>query len=126
MRASQLRKAYVTGPDSQHALDQVRHTAATLRHRYEQAATDALRTGVLLHEYWDQPTYYFHHLHRQQATVTPPPKKAAGYSHHSPAAATGSPMADLCTVNGRQQADSNIVLFISQVTAHKHVKTAAY
>jgi len=31
-----------------------------------QAATDALRAGVLLHEYGDQSTYYFHHLHKQR------------------------------------------------------------
>ena len=36
VRASQARTAYVTAPDSQRALDQLRHTAATLRqHRQE-------------------------------------------------------------------------------------------
>ncbi len=50
-----------------HALDALRHTAADLlQHRRQQAATDALRDGVLLHEYWEQSTYYFHHLHRQR------------------------------------------------------------
>ena len=48
--------------------------------------------------------YYFHHLHRQrqQATVT-------GNQQQQP----GSPSADLCTVAGRQQADSIIVYFFS-------------
>ncbi len=72
VRASQARAAYVASPSSQQALDELRHTAAALQqHRQQQAATDALRAGVLLHEYGDQSTYYFHHLHkqRQQATV---------------------------------------------------------
>ncbi len=68
------------------------------------AATDALRAGVLLHDYGDQSTYYFHHLHRQrqQATVI---------SHLQQQ--QGSPLADLCTIHGRQQADSTIVNFFS-------------
>ena len=74
VRPSQARAAYVTAPGSHHALDALRHTAADLlQHRRQQAtdATDALRAGVLLHEYGDQSTYYSHHLHRQrqQATV---------------------------------------------------------
>jgi len=32
-------------------------------------ATDALRAGVLLHEYGDQSTYYFHHLHKQRSKL---------------------------------------------------------
>ena len=36
------------------------------QHRQQQAATNALRAGVLLHEYGDQSTHYFHHLHRQR------------------------------------------------------------
>jgi len=58
----------------------------------------------LLHEYGDQPTYYFHHLHkqRQQATII---------SHLQQQ--QGSPVADLCTMHGRQQADSIIVNFFS-------------
>ena len=67
-------------------------------------ATDALRAGVLLHEYGDQSTYYFHHLHkqRQQATVI------SRLQQHQ-----DSPVADLCSVDGRQQADSIIVNFFS-------------
>ena len=83
----------------------MRHTAAALlQHRRQQAATDALRAGVLLHEYGDQSTYSFHHLHkqRQQATVI---------SHLQQQ--QGSPVADLCTMHGRQQADSIIVNFFS-------------
>ena len=58
-------------PMSQPALDQLRSTAADLQqHRQQQAATDALRAGVLLHEYGDQSTYYFHHLHRQRQQAT--------------------------------------------------------
>ncbi len=58
----------------------------------------------MLHEYGDQPTYYFHHLHkqRQQATII---------SHLQQQ--QGSPVADLCTMHGRQQADSIIVNFFS-------------
>jgi hypothetical protein len=46
-------------------------SSAIRQHRQQQAATDALRAGVLLHEYEDQSTNSFHHLHwqRQQATV---------------------------------------------------------
>ena len=54
-RASQARAAYVAAPGSHHALDALRHTAADLlQHRRQRAATDALRAGVLLHEYGDQ------------------------------------------------------------------------
>ncbi|KAL3158385.1 hypothetical protein ABBQ38_010623 [Trebouxia sp. C0009 RCD-2024] len=87
MRASQARVAYLADPTSQPALDQLRHTAAHLQqHRQQQAATEALRAGVLLHEYGDQSTYYFHHLHRQrqQATVLTSLQQQPG-----------SPMADL-------------------------------
>jgi len=58
----------------------------------------------LLHEYGDQPTYYFHHLHkqRQQATII---------SHLQQQ--QGSPVADFCTMHGRQQAYSIIVNFFS-------------
>ncbi len=75
-----------------------------LQHRRQQAATDALRAGVLLHEYGDQSTYYFHHLHRQrqQATVITHLQQQQG-----------SPVADLCTMHGRHQADSIIVNFFS-------------
>ena len=93
VRASEARAAYVAAPGSHHALDALRHTAADLlQHRRQQAATDALRAGVLLHEYGDQSTYYFHHLHRQrqQATVI---------SHLQQQ--QGSPVADLCTMHGR-------------------------
>ena len=49
VRASQARAAYVASPSSQQALDELRHTAAALQqHRQQQAATDALRAGVLL------------------------------------------------------------------------------
>jgi len=105
VRASKARAAYVAAPGSQHALDELRHTAAALlQHRQQQAATDALRAGVLLHEYGDQSTYYFHHLHkqRQQATVI------SHLQQHQ-----DSPVADLCSVDGRQQADSIIVNFFS-------------
>jgi hypothetical protein len=63
-----------------------------------------LRAGVLLHEYGDQSTYYFHHLHRQrqQATIITHLQQQQG-----------SPVADLCTIYGRQQADSIIVNFFS-------------
>lgn len=105
VRASAAREAYLADPSNQHALDQLRHTAATLQqHRQQRAATDALRAGVLLHEYGDQSTYYFHHLHRQrqQATVI---------SHLQQR--SDSPLADLCTETGRQQADSIITTFFS-------------
>ena len=72
VQANLARAAYLADPTSLPALDQLRHTAADLQqHRQQQAATDALRAGVLLHEYGDQSTYYFHHLHkqRQQATI---------------------------------------------------------
>ena len=118
VRASQARTAYVTAPDSQHALDQLRHTTTTLlQHHQEQAATDALRAGVLLHEYGDQSTYYFHHLHRQrqQATVITHMQQQQG----SPVAdifsrfSFGVTMADLCTVDSKQQAGRVIVDFLS-------------
>ncbi len=106
VRASQARAAYVAAPGSHHALDDaLRHTATDLlQHRRQQAATDALRAGVLLHEYGDQSTYYFHHLHRQrqQATVITHLQQQQG-----------SPVADLCTMHGRQQADSITVNFFS-------------
>jgi len=105
VRAGKARAAYVAAPGSQHALDELRHTAAALlQHRQQQAATDALRAGVLLHEYGDQSTYYFHHLHkqRQQAIVI------SHLQQHQ-----DSPVADLCSVDGRQQADNIIVNFFS-------------
>ena len=70
----------------------------------KQAATDALRARVLLHEYGDQSTYYFHHLHRQrkQATIMSSLQQQPN-----------SPLADLCTEAGRRQADSIIVSFFS-------------
>ncbi|KAA6418300.1 MAG: hypothetical protein FRX49_11809 [Trebouxia sp. A1-2] len=105
MRASRARVACMAAPDSHHALDALRDTAAALlQHRRQQAATDALRAGVLLHEYGDQSTYYFHHLHRQrqQATVINHLQQQQG-----------SPIANLCTMQGRQQADSIIVNFFS-------------
>ena len=71
VQASSARSAYLADPASQHALDHLRHTAADLQqHRQQQAATDALRAGVLLHEYGDQSTFYFHHLHRQRQQTT--------------------------------------------------------
>ena len=70
VQASLARATYMADPTSQPALDQLRHTAADLQqHRQQQAATDALRAGVLLHEYGDQSTYYFHHLHKQRQQV---------------------------------------------------------
>ena len=104
VRASQARAAYVAAPGSHHALDALRHTALDLlQHRRQQAATGALRAGVLLHEYGDK-SYCFHHLHRQrqQATIL-----CHLQQQH------GSPVADLCTMHGRQQADSIIVNFFS-------------
>ena len=109
VRASIARAAYLTDPANQQALQQLRDTAATLQqHRQQQAATDALRAGVLLHEYGDQSTYYFHHLHRQrqQATVV---------SHLQQR--QDSPLADLCTEAGRQQASSIISSFFSADSA---------
>ena len=63
---------------------------------------------MLLHEYGDQSTYYFHHLHRQrqQATVV---------SHLQQR--QDSPLADLCTEAGRQQASSIISSFFSADSA---------
>ena len=70
-QAAGARQAYLADPSNQHALDALRQTAATLQqHRQQQAAKDALRAGVLLHEYGDQSTYYFHHLHRQRQEAT--------------------------------------------------------
>ena len=109
VRASIVRAAYLTDPANQQALQQLRDTAATLQqHRQQQAATDALRAGVLLHEYGGQSTYYFHHLHRQrqQATVI---------SHLQQR--RDSPLADLCTEAGRQQASSIISSFFSADSA---------
>ena len=61
VRASQARAAYVAAPGSHYALDALRRTAAdVLQHRRQQAATDALRAGILLHEYGDQSTYDFY------------------------------------------------------------------
>ena len=109
VRASIARAAYLTDPANQQALQQLRDTAATLQqHRQQQAATDALRAGVLLHEYGDQSTYYFHHLHRQR-------QQAIVISHlqqHQ-----DSPLADLCTEAGRQQASSIISSFFSADSA---------
>ena len=71
---------------------------------WQQAATDALRAGVLLHEYGDQCTNYFHHLHRQRhqvKSITHLPQQ-----HEFP-------VADLCTMPGRQQADSILINFFS-------------
>ena len=105
VQAGHARTAYLADPASQPALDQLRCTAADLQHhRQQQAATDALRAGVLLHEYGDQSTYYFHHLHRQrqQATIMSSLQQQPD-----------SPLADLCTDAGRRQADSIIVSFFS-------------
>ena len=88
VQAGHARTAYLADPASQPALDQLRCTAADLQHhRQQQAATDALRAGVLLHEYGDQSTYYFHHLHRQrqQATIMSSLQQQPN-----------SPLADLC------------------------------
>ena len=87
VRASQDRAAYVAALGSEYALDALRHTAANLlQHRRQQAATDALRAGVLLHEYGNQSTYYFDHLHRQrqQATVIYSPAAATGITSSRP------------------------------------------
>ncbi len=91
---ARVRAAYVAAPCIHHALDALRLTAPDLlQHRRRQAATDAMRAGVLLHEYGDQSTYYFQHLHRQrqQATVITNLQQQQG-----------SPVADLCTMHGRQ------------------------
>ncbi|KAL3135297.1 hypothetical protein ABBQ32_007495 [Trebouxia sp. C0010 RCD-2024] len=105
VRAGLAEAAYLADPTSQPALDQLRHTAADLQqHRQQQAATQALRAGVLLHEYGDQSTYYFHHLHRQRQQAT-----VIANLQQQP----GSPQVDLCTESGRQQADSIIVSFFS-------------
>ncbi|KAL0038486.1 hypothetical protein WJX77_008030 [Trebouxia sp. C0004] len=105
VQAGLARGAYLADPTSQPALDQLRHTAADLQqHRQQQAATDALRAGVLLHEYGDQSTYYFHHLHRQRQQAT-----VINGLQQQP----GSPLADLCTETGRQQAGSIILSFFS-------------
>ena len=109
VRTSSARSAYLADPANQHALDQLRRTAADLQqHRQQQAATDALRAGVLLHEYGDKPTFYFHHLHRQRQQAT-----AISQLQLQPT----SPLADLCTEAGRQQADSIIVSFFSADSA---------
>ncbi len=99
VRASQARAAYVAAPGSHDALDALRHAAAA-----SQAATDTLRAGILLHEYRDQSTYCFNQLHRQR-------QQGAVISHLQQQ--QGSPVADLCTIHGRQQADSIIVNFVS-------------
>ncbi len=80
------------------------HCAIRQQHRRQQAATDTLRAGILLHEYRDQSTYCFNQLHRQR-------QQGAVISHLQQQ--QGSPVADLCTINGRQQADSIIVNFVS-------------
>ena len=104
-QTSDARQAYVADPSNASALDALRRTAAQLQqHRQQQAAKEALRAGVLLHEYGDQSTYYFHHLHRQrqQATVI---------SHLQQQAE--APLVDLCTDAGRRQASSIIASFFS-------------
>ena len=105
VRTRLARDAYMADPANQQALDQLLQTAADLQqHRQQRAATDALRAGVLLHEYGDQSTYYFHHLHRQR-------QHATVITHLQQQ--QGSPVADLCTEVGRQLADSIIVDFFS-------------
>ena len=48
VQASSARSAYLADPANQRALDELRNTAADLQqHRQRQAATDALRAGVL-------------------------------------------------------------------------------
>jgi len=47
VRASQARTAYVASPSSQQALDELRHTEAAFWRHCQQAATDAMRAGVL-------------------------------------------------------------------------------
>ena len=116
-QAAQARLAYVADPSGQQALDALRSTAAALQqHRQQQASKDVLRAGVLLHEYGDQSTYYFHHLHRQrqQATVI---------SHLQQQSST--PLADLSTEIGRQQADSIIVDYFSADSSAGMFKQAA-
>ena len=110
VQTSLARSAYLADPTNQHALDLLRRTAADLQqHRQQQAATDALRAGVLLHEYGDQSTFYFHHLHRQRQQAT-----AISQLQLQPS----SPVADLCTEVGRQQANSIIVSFFSADSAN--------
>ncbi len=105
VRASQALAAYVAAPGSHHVLDALRHTAADLlQHRRQLAATHALRAWVLLHEYGDQSTYYFNHLHRQRQQLTV-------ITHLQQQ--QESPVADLCTMHGRQQADNIIFYFFS-------------
>ena len=109
VQASSARSAYLADPANQRALDELRNTAVDLQqHRQQQAATDALRAGVLLHEYGDQSTFYFHHLHRQRQQAT-----TISQLQLQPT----SPMADLCTDVGRQQANSIIVSFFSADSA---------
>ena len=109
VQASLARSAYLADPANQRALDELRNTAADLQqHRQQQAATDALRAGVLLHEYGDQSTFYFHHLHRQRQQAT-----TISQLQLQPT----SPVADLCTDVGRQQASSIIVNFFSADSA---------
>ena len=109
VQASSARSAYLADPANQRALDELRNTAADLQqHRQQQAATDALRAGVLLHEYGDQSTFYFHHLHRQRQQAT-----TISQLQLQPT----SLVADLCTDVGRQQANSIIVSFFSADSA---------
>ena len=109
VQASSARSAYLADPANQRALDELRNTAVDLQqHRQQQAATDALRAGVLLHEYGDQSTFYFHHLHRQRQQAT-----TISQLQLQPT----SPVADLCTDVGRQQANSIIVSFFSADSA---------
>ena len=50
VRGSEARAAYVAASGSDHAPDELRYAAAALlQHRRQQAATDALRAGILLH-----------------------------------------------------------------------------
>ena len=94
VQASSARSAYLADPANQRALDELRNTAADLQqHRQRQAATDALRAGVLLHEYGDQSTFYFHHLHRQRQQATTISQLQLLPTSH---------VADLCTDVGRQ------------------------
>ena len=110
MQASSVRSAYLADPANQRALDELRNTAADLQqHRQQQAAIDALRAGVLLHEYGDQSTLYFHHLHRQRQQAT-----TISQLQLQPT----SPLADLCTDVGRQQANSIIISFFSADSAN--------
>ena len=87
----------------------VSHPAFKLQQRrQQQATTEALRAGVILLEYGDQSTYYFHHLHRQRQQTT-------GISHLQER--QDSPLADLCTAAGIQQASSIISSFFSADSA---------